>query len=124
MPKELTITLSDRLYNALRREVPADSLNRCFEDLLSARFLVDPIAVAPSWAASEKSSWEAEVAAVPDSMWDAGGAVQRGHSGLSDAELEAGYRAAAADTAQEAEAKEWCEAVIGDFHFEDEEFEL
>jgi len=49
-----------------------------------------------------------------DSLLTAFACSRYSKSVYTEAELEADYRAMAADTGREAEAQEWCDALIGD----------
>jgi hypothetical protein len=75
MPREMTITVDDTVYETLRPLVK----NRSLDGLLSA------------FARSRYAK-----------------------PAYTEAELEADYRAMAADKEREAEAREWCNALIGD----------
>ncbi len=70
MEKELTITISEDVYQGLYKRVGPQHISQFIEDVL--------------------------------------------RSYVVDADLEAGYRQMAEDTAQEAEALDWAEALIGD----------
>jgi len=75
MPREMTITLDETVYEGLCRMVEPRKISQFIEDMLRPHVL---------------------------------------DQALTEAELEESYRAMAADEAREAEAQEWCNALIGD----------
>ncbi|KXU37585.1 hypothetical protein AXK11_01955 [Cephaloticoccus primus] len=116
MAKQLTITLDDSAYAGLLAKIPEHRLGEYLVDLLS-RNLSQPQMRKPTRTAED--SWEAEVAAVPENTWAWREGMPLVRTELGPAEIEASYRAMAADREREAEAQEWCEAVIGDIPSDD-----
>ncbi|KXU38208.1 hypothetical protein AXK11_01020 [Cephaloticoccus primus] len=117
MSKELTITLDDAVYEDLRSRIPEEKLRTFFGDLLRACFQSAPDKIHPQSNAAglaEDKTREAQIAAVPDGMWDWKPGMLPKHAGLSPVQMEAGYRAAAADDERETEAREWGNGFVND----------
>ena len=116
MHKRLTISLDEQVYEGLYSVVGRGNISRFIENLVRPHVVPTDVA---EMAESYRQKAEEE-ARLDDAMrgdedrdkWD----VTK-HD-LSEAELEAGYRAMAADEEQEMEALEWVEGTLLDMNDE------
>jgi hypothetical protein len=103
--REMTITVDDGLYETLRPMVEQRTIGDLLAAFAQSRSGGEPRPMGSAECAAKDTAAEAAASPLPS---------------YTEAELEAGYRAMAADEEREREAQEWLEGLIGDIGDEEE----